>query len=265
VVYRPSVDQQRCFVLLPLRKPFIGYFEQIIKPAALEAGLSAVKADDIYGTRAVIRDIWELIWTARVVVAIVTGKNPNVNYELGICHALGVPTILVTEREDDIPFDYRHRRYLRYVPRDAGWEQKLFEDLRSTMRAVLSSPTVEDELTWPYSTFDLGAQRKTGHLVPVEDSLDLVVSGVQLVRHSVAPAFGPHGTRVSVSAPPQGIQASYRRGYKIAQGVRTDDPLVKQGIEQMRRLAGEMFSSVGDGTKTAIFLSCGMLSAGPRA
>jgi hypothetical protein len=121
LVYRPAVDEQLCFVLLPLRSPFLGYFEQIIKPAALEAGLTAIKADDIYGTRAVIKDIWDQIWKARAVVAIVTGRNPNVNYELGICHSLGIPTVLITEREEDVPFDYRHRRYIPYRTREAGW------------------------------------------------------------------------------------------------------------------------------------------------
>jgi hypothetical protein len=42
--------------LLPLRSPFLGYFDKIIKPAALEAGLTAIKADDTYGTRNVIID-----------------------------------------------------------------------------------------------------------------------------------------------------------------------------------------------------------------
>lgn len=126
MVYRPTIHQDICFVLLPLRSPFIGYFEQIIKPAALEVGLTAVKADDIYGTRAVIRDIWEQIWQSRAVIAIVTGKNPNVNYELGICHTLGVPTILLTDKEDDVPFDYRHRRYILYKTDEAGWEQRKF-------------------------------------------------------------------------------------------------------------------------------------------
>lgn len=45
-----------------------------------------IKADDIYGTRAVISDIWELIWTSKLAVAIVTDQNPNVNYELSMCH-----------------------------------------------------------------------------------------------------------------------------------------------------------------------------------
>jgi len=265
VVYRPNIDNQRCFVLLPLRSPFLGYFEKLIKPAALEAGLTAVKADDIYGTRAVIRDIWELIWTSRLAVAIVTDQNPNVNYELGMCHTLGVPTILVTEKSEDVPFDYRHRRYVRYAPREAGWEQKLLEDLRNNIRAVLSSPSIEEELPWPYDTFDLHAQRRTGHLVPAADSLDLVVRGTQLVQHSIAPAFGPQGRLVSVTLPPHDTQTSFRRGYRILQGVRGSDPLEEQGIDQMRKLASEIFGSVGDATKTGLFLSCGMIEAGARA
>jgi chaperonin GroEL len=265
MVYRPNVDHHRCFVLLPLRAPFLGYFEKIIKPAALEVGLSAVKADDIYGTRAVIKDIWDLIWTARVVVAIVTDQNPNVNYELGMCHTLGVPTILVTERPEDVPFDYRHRRYVRYVPKEAGWEQKLFENLINTLKSALSSPALDDELGWPYSTFDLRAERRTGRLVPVGDSLGSVVRGALLVRHSVDPAFGPQGTQVSVNVRPNNRQIAYRRGYLIAQNIRSDDPLEKQGIEQMARLAGETFASVGDATKTAVLLSAAMIERGSEA
>ncbi len=265
MVYRPSIDNQRCFVLLPLRSPFLGYFDKIIKPAALEAGLTAIKADDIYGTRAVISDIWELIWTSKLAVAIVTDQNPNVNYELGMCHTLGVPTILVTEKSEDVPFDYRHRRYVRYTPREAGWEQKLLEDLRNTIRQVLLSSNVDEELPWPYDTFDLHAQRRTGRLVPATDSLDLVVRGTQVVRHSIAPAFGPQGGLVSVTLPPHGTQTSYRRGYKILQGIVADDPLEEQGIAQMRQLAGEIFSSVGDATKTALLLSCSMIEEGRQA
>lgn len=265
MVYRPNVDSQRCFVLLPLRHPFLGYFEQIIKPAALEAGLTAVKADDIYGTRAVIRDIWELIWTCRVAVVIVTGQNPNVNYELGICHTLGVPTILVTEKQEDVPFDYRHRRYVAYTPLEAGWEQKLRDDLRNTIRAVLSSPGLEEELKWPYDTFNLHAERRTGPLVPAAESLAHVVKGTQIARHAVAPAFGPQGRLVSITLPFQGTQSSFRRGYKILEGVKSSDPLEAQGIEQMKKLASETFGSVGDATKASLFLSAGMIEAGAQA
>jgi hypothetical protein len=96
MVYRPNVDPKLCFVLMPFGDPFDGYYEQIIKPTVESAGLHALRADEVYGTTAIIRDIWESIWRARIVIADVTGKNPNVNYELGLSHALAVPTILIT-------------------------------------------------------------------------------------------------------------------------------------------------------------------------
>ena len=265
MVYRPDIDPHRCFVLLPLRNPFLGYFEKIIKPVAAETDLLALKADDIYGTRAVMKDIWELIWTARVVVAIVTDQNPNVNYELGMCHTLGVPTILVTERAEDVPFDYRHMRYVHYITKEAGWEQKLADDLRNTIKTILSAPPVDNDLPWPYNTFDLNAERRTGRLIPSEDSLLSIVKGVQLVRHSVAPALGPQGTQVSMNIPFNNRQLPYRSGQKIAQYIKADDPLQKQGVEQMSLLAGEIFSATGDATKTAILLSAAMIEKGREA
>ena len=265
MVYRPKIDAELCFVLLPLRAPFLGYFEKIIKPAAQDAGLIAAKADDIYGTRAVITDIWEYIWKARAVVAIVTGKNPNVNYELGICHALGVPTVLISEKKEDVPFDYRHRRYIPYHTRDAGWEQKLTEDISKTLKKVLSAAGAEEELSWPYDTFDLSVSGRIGRLVRSEDARTYVAQGAELVSMSLAPAFGPAGNRVSVNMQEIGRQMAVSSGARIAQRIKAGDPLKAQGVEQMARLAQEVLRTVGDSTKTSVFLSTSMLKAGDAA
>src|SRR4051794_23344712 len=99
---------------MPFKSPFEGYYSEIIRPTLLKMGLQALRAKEIFGTRAIIRDIWESIWRARIVIADVTGKNPNVNYELGLCHALSVDTILITRRMKDVPFDYQHRRCIVY-------------------------------------------------------------------------------------------------------------------------------------------------------
>src|SRR5262245_10207223 len=152
MVHRPAVDNRLCFVVMPFRDPFNGYYTKIIKPAIKDAELEALRGDEIYGTQSIIRDIWDQIWRARIVIADVTDKNPNVNYELGLCHALGVPTILITKRIEDVPFDYRHRRCIVYVTDEAGWEQKLRESLTKTIEAVLSSSRQDQELEWPYST-----------------------------------------------------------------------------------------------------------------
>ncbi len=90
MVYRPSVDDRLCFVLMPFKEPFDGYYHEIIRPAVKDAGLYALRADEIYGTAPIVDDIWNSIWMAKIVIADVTDKNPNVNYELGLRHALGI-------------------------------------------------------------------------------------------------------------------------------------------------------------------------------
>lgn len=153
MVYRPNIDSKLCFVLMPFRDPFTGYYTQIIKPAISKLGLAPLRADEIYGTRSIIRDIWESIWQARLIVADVTDKNPNVNYELGICHTLGVPTVLLAKRIEDVPFDYQHRRCIIYQTDQAGWENRLRHSLERTIESALNTSQSEEELPWPYSTF----------------------------------------------------------------------------------------------------------------
>jgi len=48
-----------------------------------------------------------------VLLADLTGKNPNVFYELGLAHALAKPVILIAETLDDIPFDLRALRVIQ--------------------------------------------------------------------------------------------------------------------------------------------------------
>ena len=139
MTYRPFVDPKVCFVLMPFGEPFNTYYEERIKPAIEHQalGLRAQRGDEIYGTaKPVIHQICDSIWRARLVIADVSGKNPNVNYELGYCHALNVPTILITQTPDDVPFDYRHLRYIVYTPSDDGF-RKLATDLHTNINAAL--------------------------------------------------------------------------------------------------------------------------------
>jgi nucleoside 2-deoxyribosyltransferase len=75
-----------------------------------EAGLVCVRGDEIYTRQAVIQDIWHSIRKARLVVAELSGRNPNVMYEIGLAHAIGKPIILLNRDEEDGPFDLRTLR-----------------------------------------------------------------------------------------------------------------------------------------------------------
>jgi hypothetical protein len=58
--------------------------------------------------------IFNQINKADVIVADMTGKNPNVFYEVGYAHALGKIVLLITQHADDIPFDLKHRQHTVY-------------------------------------------------------------------------------------------------------------------------------------------------------
>ena len=128
-------DDLACFVLMPFQEPFFEVYETAVAPAAERCGLRAKHAGEIFGNREIIEDIWDSICSARVIVADVTGRNPNVFYELGVCHTLGKECIILTQADADVPFDIRHRRYLRYEP---GKAAVLRAGLEKTIKAVLT-------------------------------------------------------------------------------------------------------------------------------
>jgi hypothetical protein len=77
-----------------------------------------------------------LIDRSRVVVCDCTGRNPNVFYEAGIAHTLGREVILITQADQNVPFDPRHLRYVRYLNNREG-RAALTAALRSRMQTIL--------------------------------------------------------------------------------------------------------------------------------
>jgi hypothetical protein len=91
-----------CFVVMSFAPPIGGYFQTLYEPAIKKAGLRAVRADaDIFGTGKIMDQIWAGINAAKVLVAELTTRNPNVFYELGLAHAKEKPVVLVSSNEGD--------------------------------------------------------------------------------------------------------------------------------------------------------------------
>jgi hypothetical protein len=204
-------------------------------------------------------------WASTVVIADVTDKNPNVNYELGICHALGVPTVIITQNLDDVPFDYKHRRCIPYRTDDVDWQRKLKKSIVATLRQVLAGEDVSPELRWPYDTSPFGQKELSIRaLVPAENARDVVIRGARMVSDAVRYAFGPQGTHVSVRVVNE-QHSYYKSGYGIANYVHSADPLEATGVEHARQLAVEMRSTCGDGSKTGVLLFEKLLESGSLA
>lgn len=106
-----------------------------VKNACDNLGLECKKADDIWENTTFIQDIFELIFTSKVMIADFTGKNPNVFYEVGIAHTLGKTVIPITQSLNDIPSDLKHHRALLYHPNEQGYKE-LCDEIEKRLRTL---------------------------------------------------------------------------------------------------------------------------------
>lgn len=123
-----------CFVIMSFSPEYESVYRQLIKPAAEPFGLKVLRADDIYSPGVITEQIRAAIHQSVICIADVTGKNPNVLYEVGIAHTLGKPTILLTQSVEQIPFDLRAFRVVIY---DIEKISKARENLAGTIQEIL--------------------------------------------------------------------------------------------------------------------------------
>lgn len=80
------------------------------------------------------------IKAAKVLVAELTTRNPNVFYELGIAHALQKPVVLVSATDKDVPFDLQHVRAIYYEVTDPFWGEKLLNKVAENILSAIKNP-----------------------------------------------------------------------------------------------------------------------------
>jgi hypothetical protein len=105
------VDEKLILVLTPFSAEEQEAFDTIQRTCA-KAGFRCIRGDEEFTPSDILSHIVRLIVKARIVIANVSSRNPNVFYELGIAHALGKQTIIVSKGVDDVPFDVAGLRIL---------------------------------------------------------------------------------------------------------------------------------------------------------
>lgn len=111
----------------------IQIFEDVIAPACKAFGLEAVRADMISRTGEIPEQIFRQLRDCPVVIADLTGANPNVMYELGLRHTTGRVTIQIGEK-DRLPFDVAAIRTIMFKRTEAGLVQAR-KDLSKSLAA----------------------------------------------------------------------------------------------------------------------------------
>jgi len=136
-VPEPASQHPKCFIVMPFGvQDLEDLYSEFILPVLADCRLDCARGDDIFGSNVVMDDVKAAIAKADLVIADLSGQNPNVFYEVGIAHTLGKPVLLLSQSIEDVPFDLRHRRVLPYEYTPIGCK-RLVARLREHVLAML--------------------------------------------------------------------------------------------------------------------------------
>lgn len=140
-----------CFVIAPIgpegsdtRLRSDQVLRHVIGPAAQECGYDTLRADKIAEPGMITAQVIQHVVEDALVIADLTGRNPNVFYELAIRHAVRKPVVQVISSSDTIPFDLAVQRTIVVDHHDLDSVARAREEIVRQVRAVEANPSEVD-------------------------------------------------------------------------------------------------------------------------
>jgi small subunit ribosomal protein S1 len=130
-----------CFVMMPFGEKDLSdgskfnwnlHYTEVLAPTIKEVGMMSSRADDIYGPGTLIEKVWQGIQEAEIVIADLTGRNPNVLFEVGLAQVIGKRVLILTMDIKDVPADLKGLVVIEYTQAGTGifkFAQRLKADL----------------------------------------------------------------------------------------------------------------------------------------
>ena len=102
--------KKRCFVICPIgpkdseiRKRSDQILKYLINPVAKSCGYEVIRGDEIDSPGMITSQVIQHLLEDELTIADLTGRNPNVFYEVGYAHAKDKTCVLLTRDALDIP------------------------------------------------------------------------------------------------------------------------------------------------------------------
>jgi hypothetical protein len=138
----PGHQKRRCFVISPIgeddseiREHADNVYDYIIEPAMKECEIDAIRSDRIREPGRISDLMFRELLNDDFCVAVLTGHNPNVYYELAIAQAALRPVIILLLKGQNLPFDVKDLRCVYYdlKPRplmEKAYQRELIEHIK---------------------------------------------------------------------------------------------------------------------------------------
>ncbi|MEC0282312.1 hypothetical protein [Terribacillus saccharophilus] len=147
-----ETEIKTCFIVTPIgnestevRRAAEGIIDAVIIPVLTELNIKVEVAHRISETGSINKQIITRLVGADLVVANLTGLNPNVMYELAIRHAVQKPVIQLMENGTKLPFDVTEERTLIYK-NDMYGVVSLQKDFRAAVKHALANQEIDNPI-----------------------------------------------------------------------------------------------------------------------
>lgn len=140
-----SISKKSCFVVSEFGADDASRIERkqalkhLVKKVLEPMGYEVKRADDIDDLGQITHQIIERLLDDDLVVADLTGLNPNVFYELAVRHAIRKPVVTLMTHGQTIPFDLKDVRTVFYDLRDPDKLEYAQNELEQKVLAIEAS------------------------------------------------------------------------------------------------------------------------------
>lgn len=196
-----------CFVISPIgeegsdiRHNADEVLNGILKPLLKELGIQPVRSDEISDPGIITNQIMSAIKDSDIVIADLTGSNPNVFYELAFCHTIGKPSVLIGTKGTRPPFDISAIRIFEYDLSSPIAINELKEQLKGAIQELgkesrrMDNPISAAEINYEQLKQTTGSRDIGDHLrmlyellFNLGNRLISIENGVDLMRYHLRP------------------------------------------------------------------------------
>lgn len=196
--------RKTCFVIAPIgpdgsdiRLRSDQVFKHIIGPSVRECGYEPIRADQLSEPGLITSQVIQHIVDDPLVIADLTGKNPNVFYELALRHAIKKPVVQIIQAAESIPFDVAATRTIQVDHRDLDSVAHAKIEIAKQVNSVERNPS---EVDTPISVaVELQSLRRSDN--PLEKSYAEILAKLNDINAGISDMNANSGERIQSLLP----------------------------------------------------------------